>query len=128
MTKYLSHIKNLRIVVVPGEPIFSDGRKIGDKQGKYAQFTGGEFMTDDQEIIDKLENCPTFGIDFVLDSKEPKKEEEKPGEDLSKLTVPQLKAKAAEAGIEVPESAKKADILALLEPKKEEEQEAEDEA
>ena len=117
MKKYLSHIKNLRIVIVPGEPIFSDGRKIGDRQGKYAQFTGGEFMTDDKEIIEKLESLTTFGVDFVLASGEPKEPEAPKPIDLSKLTVPQLKEKAKEAGIEVPEGATKAAILTLLEPK-----------
>lgn len=123
MKKYISHIKSLRIVIVPGEPIFTEGRKVGDRQGKYAQFVGGVFETSDKEVIEKLESLPTFGIDFMLDSAEPKKEEEEAGEDLSKLTVPQLKERATAAGIEIPEGAKKGDILALLEPKKEEEDE-----
>ena len=113
-------------MIVPGEPIFTEGRKIGDKPGKYAQFVGGVFETSDQETIDKLKSLPTFGIDFVLDSKEPKEPEAPKPIDLSKLTVPQLTAKAAEAGIKIPDGAKKADIIALLEPKKEDEDEDEE--
>lgn len=36
------------------------------------------------------------------------------GEDLTKLTVPALKALAAERGVEIPDGSKKADIIALL--------------
>jgi hypothetical protein len=115
MTKYISHIKNLRIVITPGSPIYKDGQKVGDLMGKYAQFSGGMFETDDQEIIDKLNSLPTLGIDFNIDSEEtaPAKQEAIEG-DFTTLTKPQLLAKAAEIGLTVPKDAKKEDIVALL--------------
>jgi len=64
MTKYNSHIKNLRITIVPATPIFEGGQKVGDKQGKYAKFDNGHFETDDKEVIGKLESLDTYGVDF----------------------------------------------------------------
>lgn len=52
-----------------------------------------------------------FGWEIV---KEGKEGEEK-GENLSKLTNDELKAKLTEKGIEFPEDAKKANLIALLE-------------
>lgn len=45
----------------------------------------------------------------------PAKDEETAKQDLSKNTVAQLKAIAAERGIDIPKGSKKADIIALLE-------------
>lgn len=64
MTKYNSHIKSLRITIVPATPIFEGGQKVGDKQGKYAKFENGHFETDDKDVIKKLEGLDTYGVDF----------------------------------------------------------------
>jgi F420-0:gamma-glutamyl ligase-like protein len=55
MAKFISHIKSLKIVLKPAMPTFEGGTKVGDVPGKYALFVDGQFETQDEEIIEKLE-------------------------------------------------------------------------
>lgn len=88
------------------------------------QLPGGAFHRNASFIspTDRLEEC-----DFVSGPAIPQQyvdagipvvgdggESEDSDVDLARMTVPQLKALAADRGIEVPDGSKKADIIALL--------------
>ena len=120
MTLFNSHIKTLRIVLTPSRPIYEQGVRLGDTQGKYIQFENGRFQTDDKEVIEKLEKLPTFGVDFWRVSGEsaqttPKSESQRNTEsDLESLTKAELLAFAKEKKIEVDEGLTKAEIIERL--------------
>lgn len=78
MAIYNSHIKDLKIVLKPAQPIFEGGLRVGDKSGQYAQFSGGRFETKDKDVIEKLEGLSTFNVDFWKVEKEEKPEDTKP--------------------------------------------------
>ena len=120
MAKYNSHIKSLKIVLKPAMPTFEGGTKVGDVPGKYAQFVDGQFETQDEEIIAKLEALPTFNVDFWKASDESKqtKEPEVDG-DLQKHTKKELQALAEEKGIELDGSETKDRLIELLQEKQE---------
>ena len=103
--------------MTPSRPIFEQGVRLGDTQGKYAQFENGRFQTDDKETIARLEKHPTFGVDFWKVSDEPAKPQEpqtKPDSDLESLTKAELLALAKEKKIEVDEGLNKAEIIERL--------------
>ena len=90
--------------MTPSRPIYEQGVRLGDTQGKYAQFENGRFQTDDQETIERLEKHSTFGVDFWKVSDEPAKPQaskttQEP--DLESLTKTQLLEIAKERKIEV---------------------------
>jgi hypothetical protein len=120
MTLFNSHIKTLRIVLTPSRPIYEQGVRLGDTQGKYIQFENSRFQTDDKEIIEKLEKLPTFGVDFWRVSGEstqatPKNESpQKIESDLESLTKAELLALAKEKKIEVDEGLTKSEIIERL--------------
>jgi hypothetical protein len=120
MTKFNSHIKSLKIVLKPAMPTFEGGTKVSDVPGKYAQFVDGQFETQDEEIIAKLEALPTFNVDFWKASDESKqtKEPEVDG-DLQKHTKKELQALAEEKGIELDGSETKDRLIELLQEKQE---------
>jgi hypothetical protein len=116
MAKYNSHIKSLKIVLKPALPMFEGGLKVGDSQGKYAQFVEGKFETKDEEVIEKLESLPTFNVDFWRASDEPEKTKEpEVGGDLQKHTKKELQAMAEEKGIQLDGSETKDRLIELLE-------------
>lgn len=120
MVTYNSHIKNLRVALIPARPIFEGGIKVGDTLGKHALFVGGQFQTDDKESIEKLEKLPTFGVDFWRVSDEPAKPQEpqtKQESDLGSLTKQELLEVAKERNIEVDSNLGKQEILNLLKAK-----------
>lgn len=117
MTKFNSHIKNLRIVIAPAQPIFEGGVKVGDRPGRYAQFADGRFETDDAEVVEKLKSLPTFGIDFFEASNEAESKPASVEPDLESLTKQELLALADEKKIEVDEKLTKAEILERLKAK-----------
>ncbi len=130
MTKYNSHIKNLRITIAPATPIFEGGQKVGDKQGKYATFTNGQFETDDKEIIEKLESLPTYNVDFWRASDKKKTDEpEKTETDqttpdgqndeikLENMTKKELVLLAKEKDVQVNDKQTKEEIINLLKAK-----------
>lgn len=119
MARFNSHIKNLRIVLVPALPIFEGGIKVGDKPGKYATFSGGRFETDDEEVIEKLEKLPTFGIDFwrVSDDAEPEGKQEGGIADFESMTKKELLLLAKEKSIEVEGNPTKEELIELLKGK-----------
>ncbi len=120
MTKFNSHIKNLKIVLKPAMPIFEGGQKVADAPGKYAQFSDGQFQTEDEEIIKRLEKLPTFGVDFWKVPNEPKETKEpKVDGDLQKLTKKELQSMAEEKGIELDGSETKDRLIELLQEKQE---------
>ncbi len=120
MTKFNSHIKSLKIVLKPAMPIFEGGQKIADAPGQYAQFTDGQFETQDEAIIAKLEKLPTFGVDFWKASDEPEKTKEPEVDgDLQKHTKKELQALAEEKGIELDGSETKDRLIELLQEKQE---------
>ncbi|MBI3421216.1 MAG: hypothetical protein HY006_04070 [Candidatus Sungbacteria bacterium] len=120
MTKFRTHIYkpnggNLRITVEPAKPIYKDGQKVGDQPGKYADFVGGVFETNDQKVADYLKNLPTFGVDFF---EVPEREDESPKSppksaepELESLTKAELIELAHGKGIEVDEKLTKAEIV-----------------
>ncbi len=123
---------SLRIVVKPGMPQFEGGVKVGDKPGVYADFVGGEFVTKDKEVIEKLRSLPTFGIDFIEVTDEDEKagknagsenadqsgddggDQSDPRAELEKLTKSQLQELAQERGITLDANLKKAEIIDAL--------------
>ena len=112
-----SHIKSLRIVLKPAQPIFEGGLKVGDTQGKYAQFVEGKFETKDEETIEKLKSLPTFNVDFweVTDEASESKDDQPKAEgDLTKLTKKELQAMATEKGIDLDGSETKDRLIELL--------------
>lgn len=120
MTLFNSHIKTLRIVLTPSRPIYEQGVRLGDTQGKYIQFENSRFQTDDKEVIEKLEKLPTFGVDFWRVSGEsaqatPQNESpQKTESDLESLTKAELLALAKEKKIEVDEGLTKSEIIERL--------------
>ena len=117
MTLFNSRIKTLRIVLTPSRPIYEQGVRLGDTQGKYVQFENSRFQTDDKEVIEKLEKLQTFGVDFWKVSDEPAKPQEpqtKQESDLASLTKAELLALAKEKKIEVDEGLTRPEIIERL--------------
>lgn len=117
MTLFNSRIKILRIVLTPSRPIFEQGVRLGDTQGKYVQFENGRFQTDDKETIEKLEKLPTFGVDFWKVSDEPAKPQESQTNqeaNLESLTKTQLLGLAKEREIEVDAGLSRPEIIERL--------------
>lgn len=117
MAKFNSHIKSLRIVLKPAQPVFEGGLKVGDTPGKYAQFAEGKFETKDEEIIEKLKSLPTFNVDFwEVDESAGEKTDDQPKAegDLTKLTKKELQAMATEKGIDLDGSETKDRLIELL--------------
>lgn len=121
MTTFNSHIKTLRIVLTPSRPVYEQGVRLGDTQGKYAKFENGRFQTDDKEIIEKLEKLPNFGVDFWKASDEPAQPQEpeqtQQESDIESLTKTQLLEVAKKREIEVDEKLNRQEILDLLKEK-----------
>ncbi len=118
MTKFNSHIKSLKIVLKPAMPIFEGGQKVADALGKYAQFSDGQFQTEDKEIIERLEKLPTFGVDFwkvdEAEQDESSKVDEGSETNLEKLTKKELQSLATEKGIEFDGTETKDRLIELL--------------
>lgn len=118
MTKFNSHIKSLKIVLKPAMPIFEGGQKVADALGKYAQFSDGQFQTEDKEIIERLEKLPTFGVDFwkvdEAEQDEPSKVDGDSETNLEKLTKKELQSLATEKGIEFDGTETKDRLIELL--------------
>jgi hypothetical protein len=116
MAKYNSHIKSLKIVLKPAMPTFEGGTKVGDVPGKYAQFVDGQFETQDEEVIEKLESLQTFKVDFwkVDESEQSQDKEPEVDGDLQKHTKKELQALAEEKGIELDGSETKDRLIELL--------------
>lgn len=117
MTLFNSRIKTLRIVLTPSRPIYEQGVRLGDTQGKYVQFENGRFQTDDKETIEKLQKLPNFGVDFWKVSDEPAKPQEPQANqesDLGSLTKQELIELAKSKNIEVDEGLTKVEIIARL--------------
>jgi len=118
MTKFNSHIKSLKIVLKPAMPIFEGGQKVADALGKYAQFSDGQFQTEDKEIIERLEKLPTFGVDFwkvdEAEQDESSKVDEGSENNLEKLTKKELQSLATEKGIEFDGTETKDRLIELL--------------
>ncbi len=123
MTKFNSHIKSLKIVLKPAMPIFEGGQKVADALGKYAQFSDGQFQTEDKEIIDRLEKLSTFGVDFFKvdesEQKEPSPVDGDSDNNLEKLTKKELQALATEKGVELQGDETKDQLIELLEDEQE---------
>lgn len=120
MTLFNSHIKTLRIVLTPSRPIYEQGVRLGDTQGKYVQFENSRFQTDDKEVIEKLEKLPNFGVDFWKVSDEPTKPKEPQAQnesDLESLTKVQLHEIAKQRNIEVEDGLSKAELIERLKAK-----------
>jgi len=106
--------------LTPSRPIYEQGVRLGDTQGKYIQFENSRFQTDDKEVIEKLEKLPTFGVDFWRVSGEPTQAGQKDESqhntesDLESLTKAELFALAKEKKIEVDEGLTKAEIIERL--------------
>lgn len=103
--------------MTPSRPIYEQGVRLGDTQGKYVKFENGRFQTDDKEVIEKLEKLPTFGVDFWKVSEEPAKPRESQTHqevDLESLTKTQLLEIAKERKIEVDAGLAKPEIIERL--------------
>lgn len=118
MAKFNSHIKSLRIVLKPATPIFEGGLKVGDNPGEYAQFADGQFETQNEDHIAKLESLSTFGIDFwkVSEESTPIDPPTVDGE-LQKLTKKELQTLAAEKNVELDGTETKDRLIELLQGK-----------
>lgn len=115
MAKFNSHIKSLRIVLKPAQPIFEGGLKVGDTPGEYAQFADGQFETANEEHVSKLEGLSTYGIDFwkVSEESTPIDPPTVDGE-LQKLTKKELQTLAGEKNVELDGSETKDRLIELL--------------
>ena len=115
MAKFNSHIKSLRIVLKPAQPIFEGGLKIGDTPGEYAQFSDGQFETANEEHLSKLASLSTFGIDFwkVSEESSPIDPPTVDGE-LQKLTKKELQTLAGEKNVELDGTETKDRLIELL--------------
>ncbi len=98
MTKFNSHIKSLKIVLKPAMPIFEGGQKVADALGKYAQFSDGQFQTEEKE---------PSPVDGDSDN------------NLEKLTKKELQALATEKGVELQGDETKDQLIELLEDEQE---------
>lgn len=120
MAKFKTHIYkanggHLRITIETAKPLFKDGHRIGDEPGKYADFVGGVFETNDKKVIDYLKNRPNFGVDFFeVPEDEPAQIHQSSGPNLETLTKQELIALAQGKGIEVDEKLTKAEIIDRL--------------
>ena len=124
MAKFNSHIKSLRIVLKPAMPVYEGGIKVGDNTGRYAQFIDGQFETNDEKDIEKLESLSTFNVDFwkVTDDHGEQKQTPTVDGDLQKLTKKELQTLAAEKGVTLDGSETKDRIVELLKAKEPEQQ------
>lgn len=118
MAKFNSHIKSLRIVLKPAQPIFEGGLKVGDTPGEYAQFSDGQFETANEEHVSKLVGLSTFGIDFwkVSEESSPIDPPTVDGE-LQKLTKLELQTLAGDKGVTIDGAETKARLIELLQGK-----------
>ena len=115
MAKYNSHIKRLRIVLKPAMPVFEGGVKVSDQPGEYAQFEDGQFETQDEAVIEKLESLGTFKIDFWRVSEESSPTEDTTvDKDLAKLTKKELQTLAKDKSVEVDGTESKERLIELL--------------
>ena len=115
MAKYNSHIKKLRIVLKPAMPVYEAGVKVGDQPGEYAQFEDGQFETQDEAVIEKLESLGTFKIDFWRVSEESSPTEDTAvDKDLAKMTKKELQSLAQEKNVEVDGTETKERLIELL--------------
>lgn len=126
MTKFRTHIYkpgggNLKITIETAKPIYKDGQRVGDQPGKYADFVGGVFETNDQRVVDYLKSLPTFGVDFFEvpegEDESPKSPPKSAEPELESLTKAELIELAQGKGIEVDEKLTKAEILERLKAK-----------
>lgn len=81
---------------------------------KVDRFRGERFEATEERAAYIAACLPEF-IEYSAEPEPEPVEEQETSQDLSKLTVAQLKAICSERGIEVPKGAKKAEIVALLE-------------
>ena len=117
MTLFNSHIKTLRIVLTPSRPIYEQGVRLGDTQGKYVQFENGRFQTDDKEVTEKLEKLPNFGVDFWKVANEqarPQESQTQNETDLESLTKVQLLELAKARNVEVEDGLNRPQIIERL--------------
>ncbi len=124
MAKFKTHIfkaggGNLKITIETAKPIFKDGQKVGDQPGKYADFVGGVFETNDKKVIEFLRSRPTFGVDFfeVPEDEDAPKSPAKSEPELESLTKQELLELAQRKNIEVEESLTKAELIERLKAK-----------
>ncbi len=124
MAKFKTHIykaggSNLKITIETAKPLFKDGQKIGDQPGKYADFVGGVFETDDKKVIEYLRNRTTFGVDFfeVPEDEDAPKSSVKAEPELESLTKQELFELAQRKNIEVEEGLTKAELVERLKAK-----------
>lgn len=124
MAKFKTHIykaggSNLKITIETAKPLFKDGQKVGDQPGKYADFVGGVFETDDKKVIEYLRNRSTFGVDFfeVPEDEDAPKSSAKAEPELESLTKQELLELAQRKNIEVEEGLTKAELIERLKAK-----------
>lgn len=124
MAKFKTHIyksggSNLKITIETAKPLFKDGQKVGDQPGKYADFVGGVFETNDKKVIEYLRNRSTFGVDFfeVPEDEDAPKSSAKSEPELESLTKQELLELAQRKNIEVEESLTKAELVERLKGK-----------
>lgn len=124
MAKFKTHIfkagsGNYRLTIETAKPLFKDGQKVGDQPGKYADFVGGVFETDDKKVIEYLRSRPNFGVDFFeVPEEEGSKEPAQPKEPtLESLTKSELVELARSRNIEVDEGLTKAELVERLKEK-----------
>lgn len=103
--------------MTPSRPIYEQGVRLGDTQGKYVQFENGRFHTDDKETIEKLQKLPTFGVDFWRVSDEPAKPQANQEPDLESMTKVQLLELAKQRNIEVEDGLNKPELIERLKAK-----------
>jgi len=117
MTLFNSHIKTLRIVLTPSRPIYEQGVRLGDTQGKYVQFENGRFQTDDKEVVEKLEKLPNSGVDFwkvANEQSRPQESQTQNETDLESLTKVQLLELAKARNVEVEDGLNRPQIIERL--------------
>lgn len=116
---YKANSGNLKIKIESAKPIFKDGQKVGDEPGKWADFVGGVFETNDKKVIEYLKNRPTFGVDFfeVPEDEDAPKSSVKGEPELESLTKQELLELAQRKNIEVEEGLTKTELVERLKAK-----------
>lgn len=113
--KFVSKYANLTRVISPASHVYEGGRQVGFDPGKRAKFVDGKFETDDEEIIEALENTEGVWVDDGKSAQEIEEQEQESAEPaLESLTKQELITLAQEKNVEVSDKLTKQEIINLL--------------
>ncbi len=77
--RFVSRVKNLRLVLKPADRIIDDNRRTIFLRGVTIEFGGGMYATDDKEVISTLLSHPLYGTEFTCADNEKRWKEDNKG-------------------------------------------------